>query len=242
MIMMTNPSQEPPASSKAPNEALKDMDVLCDSKIMLESQNSKHGCIKDQWPYPNQDQDAKPQSGTSSIIQSLKSGLKGHGCSLHLQNYDKDPDNMQVLSEHIIHPNHRIWCACTQCACMPVPYFSQIWLDQRDQGYFGIREVCRTYLSKNMTQGHKLEYIHIIFLHAWTHILAKLCPILKINVSIESKSESNSNFMADLLWANPKLGWACWNHTDLRLFELWLCLAELVFYFPVNNITIIAQK
>ena len=38
-IKMPNPSQEPPASSKAPNEDLKDMDVLCAFKIKMESQN-----------------------------------------------------------------------------------------------------------------------------------------------------------------------------------------------------------
>ena len=47
-IKMPNPSQEPPAPSKAPNEDLKDMDVLCTFKIKIESQNSDHGCIKDQ--------------------------------------------------------------------------------------------------------------------------------------------------------------------------------------------------
>ena len=31
-------------------------------------------CIKDHWPYPNQDRDAKPQSGTYSLHQSPKSG------------------------------------------------------------------------------------------------------------------------------------------------------------------------
>ena len=36
-IKMPNPSQEPPASSKAPNEDLKDMDVLCTFKIKIES-------------------------------------------------------------------------------------------------------------------------------------------------------------------------------------------------------------
>ena len=36
-IMMPNPSQDPPASSKAPNEDLKDMDVLCNFKIKIES-------------------------------------------------------------------------------------------------------------------------------------------------------------------------------------------------------------
>ena len=41
------------------------------------------------WPYPNKDQDAKPQSGTSIVLQSPKSGLKGHGCSLHLQNHSE---------------------------------------------------------------------------------------------------------------------------------------------------------
>ena len=43
------------------------------------------------WLYPNQYQDAKPQSGTPSVLQSPKSGLKGHGCSLHLQNQDREP-------------------------------------------------------------------------------------------------------------------------------------------------------
>ena len=35
-IKIPNPSQEPPASSKAPNEDLKDMDVLCNFKIEIE--------------------------------------------------------------------------------------------------------------------------------------------------------------------------------------------------------------
>merc|ERR1712112_758672 len=30
------------------------------SKIQIESQNLHHGCIKDQLPYPNKDQDANP--------------------------------------------------------------------------------------------------------------------------------------------------------------------------------------
>ena len=67
-IKMANPSQEPPVSSKAPNEDLKDMDVLCTFEIKVESQNSDHGCIKDQQPYTIQDQDGKPQSGSSSIL------------------------------------------------------------------------------------------------------------------------------------------------------------------------------
>ena len=67
-IKMQNPTQEPPVSSKAQNQDLKDMDVLCTFQIKIESQNLDYGCpkyqwkecIKDHWPYPNQDQDAKP--------------------------------------------------------------------------------------------------------------------------------------------------------------------------------------
>ena len=84
-IKMPNPSQEPPASSKASNEDLKDMDVLYTFKIKIESQHFDHQYFKDHWPYPNQDQDGNPQSGISSILQGPKSGLKEHGCSLHLQ-------------------------------------------------------------------------------------------------------------------------------------------------------------
>ena len=48
-IKMPNPSQEPPASSKVPNEDSKDMDVLCTFKIKIESQNLAYGCTKDPW-------------------------------------------------------------------------------------------------------------------------------------------------------------------------------------------------
>ena len=47
-IKMPNPSQEPPVSSKAPNEDLKDMDVLCTFKIKIESKKCDHGCTKEQ--------------------------------------------------------------------------------------------------------------------------------------------------------------------------------------------------
>ena len=89
-VRMQNPSQEPPASSKAPNQDLKDMDDLCTFKIKIGSWNLEYECIKDWWPCLNQDQDAKPQSGTSNIIQIQRSGLKGHVCSLHLQHPDRE--------------------------------------------------------------------------------------------------------------------------------------------------------
>ena len=56
---MPDTSQEPPACLKAPNQDLKKMDVLFTFKTRIESQNSEHGCIKDQQPYQYQDQDVK---------------------------------------------------------------------------------------------------------------------------------------------------------------------------------------
>ena len=46
-IKMPHPNQEPPASFKAPNDDLKDMDVLCFFKIKIESQVSEYWCTKD---------------------------------------------------------------------------------------------------------------------------------------------------------------------------------------------------
>ena len=44
-IKMPNPSQEPPASSKAPNQELKDMDVLCTFKIKINSNSLVYECM-----------------------------------------------------------------------------------------------------------------------------------------------------------------------------------------------------
>ena len=90
-IKMPNPSQEPPASSEAPNEDLKDIDVLCTFKITIVSQNLDHRYIKDQWPYQNQDENAKLKSGTYYILRSPKWGLKGHWSPLRLENKDIEP-------------------------------------------------------------------------------------------------------------------------------------------------------
>ena len=47
-IKMNNLSQKPPVSSIAPNQDLKDMDVLCTYKFNIKSQNLEHGRTKDQ--------------------------------------------------------------------------------------------------------------------------------------------------------------------------------------------------
>ena len=75
-LRVQNPSQEPPASSKAPYQDLKDMDVLCIFKIKIESQNSEYVCTKDQWPYPNPYQDAKPQSEHAVSSKAPNEDLK----------------------------------------------------------------------------------------------------------------------------------------------------------------------
>ena len=59
-IKIPNPNKESAVSPKALNKDWKDMDVLYSIKIKIENQNLYHECLKDHWPYPNQDQDAKP--------------------------------------------------------------------------------------------------------------------------------------------------------------------------------------
>ena len=53
-IKMPNPSQEPPAPSKAPNEDLKDINVICTFKIKIQSQT----------PVRNPQRPPKPQMKT----------------------------------------------------------------------------------------------------------------------------------------------------------------------------------
>ena len=48
-IKMPNLSQSSPASSKAQNEDLKDMDVLCTFKIKIGSKKLENGCTKNQY-------------------------------------------------------------------------------------------------------------------------------------------------------------------------------------------------
>ena len=87
-VKSLNPSHEPPTSSKAPNQELKDRDVLGTFKIKIESQNLEHECSKDQQLYLNQDHNPKPQSGTSSILRSPNSGLGTLKIKIESQNLE----------------------------------------------------------------------------------------------------------------------------------------------------------
>ena len=66
-IQMLNASQEHPASSINPFQTIEDRDVHCTFKAKKESQNVKHGCIRDQSPLQNQDQDTNPQAEYSKV-------------------------------------------------------------------------------------------------------------------------------------------------------------------------------
>ena len=73
---MPNPSQEPSESSKAPNEDLKDLDVLCSLKTKIDSQILQYVWTKDQWPYPNQYHDSKPSQEPQESSKALNQDLK----------------------------------------------------------------------------------------------------------------------------------------------------------------------
>ena len=75
-MKVPNPNQEPSASSKAPNQDLKDMDVLCTFKISLEEKNCIRGLsnfknhIKIMIKMPNFNPD--PSASTNAVNLDLK--------------------------------------------------------------------------------------------------------------------------------------------------------------------------
>ena len=69
MIKIPNPSQQPPAVSKPPNQDIEDMGVLCTFKIkkvkiwnMGVSKTSDHILIKIKIPHPSQESPAFPKA------------------------------------------------------------------------------------------------------------------------------------------------------------------------------------
>ena len=83
-------SQEPPVSSKAQIQKLKDMDLLCNYKIKIESQHSKPGISKTSVHIQFKIK-TKPSQEPPASSNAPTSGLRGYGCSLHLQNQDREP-------------------------------------------------------------------------------------------------------------------------------------------------------
>ena len=168
-IKMPNPSQEPPVSSKVPNEDLKDMDVLCTFKIMVKSQNLDQGCINSQWTYPNRDQDAKPQAETSSICQSPKWGLKEHECSLHLQNQVREQKFGSFIYQRPLTKSKSIpWCQST-VRNLQLPPKLQI----------------RTHRTWMFFAPSKSKYRAKI----WVMVVSKTCYHIQINIKMPNPRE-----------------------------------------------------
>ena len=75
-IRKPNPSQEPPVSSKPPNDNLKDRDVICTFKIKIDSKiwimgvskTNDHIQIKIKMPNPSQE----PQVSSKAPNEDLK--------------------------------------------------------------------------------------------------------------------------------------------------------------------------
>ena len=71
---------------KAQSRTYRTVIIFASSKWIIKSQNSdQRGLSKLKKLYPFNDQNAKPKSGTSSVLQFRKSGLKRYGGSLHIQ-------------------------------------------------------------------------------------------------------------------------------------------------------------
>ena len=105
-IKMPNPSQEPPASSKAPNQDLKDMDVHCTFKIKIESKNLDHGYIKGQWPYPNKIKMQNPTQEPPAPIKAQNQDLKDMDvlCAFKIKVENPNLDHGSI-KDHWLYPN-----------------------------------------------------------------------------------------------------------------------------------------
>ena len=91
------------------------------------------------WPYPNQDQYAKPQSRTSSILQSPKLGLRGHRCSLHPQNQDEE----QKLGSWV--------------------YLRPLTISNFERKFLNMSVIKTSYLDFGTLQNYKLFWAKLIF-------------------------------------------------------------------------------
>ena len=85
-IKMSNPIQEPPASSKAQNQDLKDIYVLCTFKIQIESQNSEHWCIEDQHHILIMIKMLNPSQEAPAFSKDTNQDFKDMDVLFHIQN------------------------------------------------------------------------------------------------------------------------------------------------------------
>ena len=83
--MMPNPSQEPPASYRASNESLKDMDVLCTFKIKWEPKFESL-MFQRSVTISKSNQRCKTPVRNLQLPPKPTSRLKGYACSYQLQN------------------------------------------------------------------------------------------------------------------------------------------------------------
>ena len=96
-IKIPNPSQEPPASSEAPIEDLKDIDVLCTLKIKIENQDSDYGYMKTSYhiqikiKIPNPSQESPVSSKAPNEDPKDMNVLCTFNIKIERQNWDQRP-------------------------------------------------------------------------------------------------------------------------------------------------------
>ena len=99
-IKMPNLIHEPSASSKVPNQDMKNIDVLCTFKFKIENQNSEHGCIKDQYnakfhikmPNPSQE----PPTGLKRIWMFFSPSKLRQRAKIWNMDASKNSDHTQI--------------------------------------------------------------------------------------------------------------------------------------------------
>ena len=198
-IWMQNPSQEPPASSKTPNKDLKDMGVLCTFKSKIESQNWDNGFTKGWLQYPNQDQYAKPQSRTSSILQIPKLGLRGHRCSLHPQNQDEE----QKLGSWV--------------------YLRPLTISNFERKFQDMSVIKTSYLDFGTLQNYKLFWAKLIFVKiefgSWATLSwLSWAKLIWVKTEFESWASLSWLFWAKINWVK-ELSFSELFASELSYFE-----------------------
>ena len=128
---------------------------------------------------------------------------------------------------------HKLVCMHTILVCLG-PYLGPIVLDQGDLGIYEIQGTGLTFLSNIETCAHKLVCMHTVFLHALAHILAPLCPIRKIEVSMRPGGHTG-HFWAHIDTCSCKL--VCMHTVSLRA---WAHIFALLCWIRVIEVSMIS--